>query len=130
MAKDELAAITEETVKNGGLLIRLYFDMQDKDKDKRQPLLADLLNNRLLKEKGIVYGYGKIREPIESNGLFVTSAVITVLLKSISPAINIMFNYAPVAVEVLKPEKEACITASELQTILLDISNVSIVYSK
>ncbi|MEM0143377.1 MAG: hypothetical protein QXS81_03020 [Candidatus Micrarchaeaceae archaeon] len=130
MAKDELTAITEDAIKNGGLLLRLYFDMQDKDKNKLQPLLVDLLNNRLLKEKDVIYGYGKIREPIENEGFFVTSAIITVLLKGIRSAINIMFNYAPIAVEVLKPEKEAYISSAELQAMLLDISNISITYSK
>ncbi len=130
MAKDELAQITESTIRNGGLLARLYFDIQDKDKEKLQPLLVDLLNNRLLKENGVVYGYGKINEPIENEGLFVTSATITVLFKSLGTAANIMLNYAPVAVEVLQPETEMHIKMAEVQSILIDLSNVSIAYSK
>ncbi len=130
MTKDELVQVTENAIRNNGLLARLYFDIQDKDKEKLQPLLVDLLNNRLLKEKGVIYGYGKINEPIESGDLFVTSATITLLFDSLGTAVNIMLNYAPVAVEVLKPENEMHIKMAEVQSILIDLSNVSVAYSR
>ncbi len=128
--KSDLDLVTEEKVRAGGVLVKLYFDIQDKDKDKLQPLLTDLINNRLMKSKGVVYCYGKILEPIGKDDLFITSAIVTVLTDSIGALINIMFNFAPAGLEVLKPEKEVIIKTSELQSLLLDISNVSITYSK
>ncbi len=122
--------ITDERVGKGGILVKMYFDMQEKDKEKLQPLLVDLLNNRLLKEKGVVFGYGKINEPLERDGTFITSAIITILFDSIIPLANVVFSYAPAAIEVLKPEKEFALKSAELQSLLLDLSNVSIMYSR
>ena len=67
----------------GGVLVKLYFDIQDKDKDKLQPLMTDLINNRLLKSNGVVYCYGKILDPIGKDDLYITSAIVTVLTDSI-----------------------------------------------
>lgn len=128
--KSDLDLVTEEKIRSGGILVKLYFDIQDKDKDKLQPLLTDLINNRLMKSKGVVYCYGKILEPMGKEDLFITSAIVTVLTDSIGALINIMFNFAPAGLEVLRPEKEIFIKASELQSLLLDISNISITYSK
>ena len=41
-----------------------------------------------------------------------------------------IFNYAPAALEIIKPEKEVHIKTAELQSLLIDISNLSIQYSK
>ncbi|EQD37123.1 hypothetical protein B2A_11861 [mine drainage metagenome] len=128
--KSDLDLVTEEKIRSGGVLVKLYFDIQDKDKDKLQPLLTDLINNRLMKAKGVVYCYGKILDPIGKDDMFITSAIVTVLTDSIGALINVMFNYAPAGLEVLKPEKEVFIKTAELQSLLLDISNISLTYSK
>lgn len=131
MAKEpSVDQVTEEKIRNGGILARFYFDVQHKEKEKLQPALVDLVNNRLLKETGVVYGFGKIEEPIEKDGIFITSAVVTILFEGLAPLINVVFNYAPAGVEVLKPEKELHVRTPELQSLLIDLSNVSINYSK
>ena len=52
MAKSDVEKVTEEKVAKGGVLVRMYFDMQHEEKDKLQPLLVDLINERLMKEPG------------------------------------------------------------------------------
>ena len=126
MAKNEVDKVTEDKVRGGGILARLYFDVQDRDREKLQPLLVDLINNRLLKETGVVYCYGKINDPVKSGDLFVTSAILTVLFDGMGPLVNVVFHYAPIGLEVLKPEKEFSIKTGELQAILLDLSAVSV----
>ncbi len=128
--KSEVDIVTDEHVEQGGVLVRMYFDVQDKERDRLQPLLVDLINNRLLKEKGVVYCYGKINEPLERDGMFITSAVVTTLFKSLGPLVNVVFNYAPMAIELIKPEKEFHMKTSELQSVLLDLSSVSLTYSR
>lgn len=128
--KNELELLTEEKIKNGGILAKIYFDIQDKDKERLQPLLTDLINNRLLKERGVVYGAGMINDPIKSDDIFVTSAAVTMLFESLSSIINVAFNYAPAGIEIIKPEREFNISTFDVQRILLDLSNVSITYSK
>lgn len=128
--KSEVDAVTDEHVERGGILVKLYFDVQDKESERLQPLLVDLINNRLLKEKGIVYCYGKIKEPIKSDELYVTSAEVTTLFTGLAPLISVVFNYAPMAIELVKPEKEFHMKTAELQSVLLDLSSVSLTYSR
>ncbi|MGC8478544.1 MAG: hypothetical protein ACP5NE_01285 [Candidatus Micrarchaeia archaeon] len=130
MAKAELDRVTEEKILKGGVLAKLYFDMQDKDKDKLQPLMVNLINEHLMKEKGVVYCYGSIDEPILVKDLYTTSAVVTVLVDSFIPLVNIAFNYAPAGVEVLKPEKGIVLKANDMQAVLIDISQISVNYSR
>ncbi len=128
--KNEVDAVTDEHVANGGVLVKMYFDVQDKEPERLQPLLVDLINNRLLKEKGVVYCFGKIAEPMKSNDYYVTSATVTVLFTGLHPLINVVFNYAPMAIELIKPEKEFHMNTAELQSVLLDLSSVSVTYSR
>ena len=130
MAKNDVEKVTEETIAKGGILVRFYFDMQDKDKEKLQPLMVDLVNERLLKEPGVVYVYGSIEEPMEKQGVYTTSGIITALFKSFPPLVGIAFKYAPAGVEILKPEREMRFKTNELQTILMDMSQISMDYSK
>jgi len=130
MAKTELDKVTEEKVQKGGVLARLYFDMQDKDKEKLQPLMVNLINEHLMKEKGVVYCYGSIDEPIFVKDAYTTSAVVTVLADSFIPLVGIAFNYAPAGVEIIKPEKGIVLKANDMQAILIDISQISINFSR
>ncbi len=130
MAKNEVDRVTEERILKGGVLVKLYFDMQDKDKEKLQPLMANLINEHLMKEKGVVYCYGAIEEPILVKDLYTTSAVVTVLVDSFIPLVNIAFNYAPAGIEVMRPEKGIILKANDMQAVLIDISQISINYSR
>ncbi|ASI14125.1 hypothetical protein Mia14_0837 [Candidatus Mancarchaeum acidiphilum] len=130
MAKSEVDKVTDETIEKGGMLIKLYFDMQSEDASKLQPLMIDLVSNRLLKEKGVIYCYGAIEEPIKVDDVYSTVAEITTLFEKPSYAFKIAFNYAPAGVEILRPASEIRLTGAELQTILMDLSETSVNYSK
>lgn len=130
MAKNEAERVTEEKVAKGGILVKMYFDMQSEEKDKLQPLLVELINERLLKEPGVVYCFGSVEEPILRDKLYVTSATMTVLFENFKSLILTTFKYAPVGVEVLKPQKELHINVWDLQPFLLDLSQLSIDYSR
>ena len=130
MAKTDVDRVTDEKVAKGGVLVRFYFDMQHKEKDKLQPLMVDLINERLLKEKGVVYCFGAIEEPIERKGIFITSATVTVLFETFVPLVSVAFKYSPAGIEILKPSNEMKFRVSELQSILMDLSQISLDYSK
>lgn len=130
MAKNDVEKLTEEKISKGGMLIRMYFDMQEKEKEKLQPLMLDLINERLMKEKGVVYVYGSIEEPVESHGVYTTSGVVTVLFENLQYLINTIFKYAPAGIEVLRPEKEIRLKPSELQSMLMDMSQIAVDYSR
>ncbi|MGC8647193.1 MAG: hypothetical protein ACP5SA_00015 [Candidatus Micrarchaeia archaeon] len=130
MKKSELEALTEEKISKGGVLAKLYFDMQNPDKEKLQPLMVELINEHLLKEPGVVYCYGAIDEPIEKNGIYITNAVLTILTENFAPLIGIALRYSPAGIEILKPLKELSIKMSDFQSVLMDLSLYSLNYSR
>ena len=130
MPKNDVDKITDETIAKGGILVKLYFDMRHTEREKLQPLMTDLINERLMKETGLVYCYGAIEEPLEREGVFITSGVVTVLFKSFMPLVGISFRYAPAGIEIIRPTKEIAFKPTELQGMLMDIADVSINYSK
>ncbi len=130
MAKSEMEDITNKAIKQGGVLARLYFDMQSEKPDDLQPLLADLVNNNILKAQGVLYCYGSIDEPIKVEDMYSTNAIVVALFKDLAALINVSFAFAPAGIEVLKPEKEYVLKPSEIQSIALDIANVSTTYSQ
>jgi hypothetical protein len=130
MAKSDVDRVTEEKLAKGGVLVKFYFDMQDPDKEKLQPLMVDLINERLMKERGVVYCFGAIEEPIENKGIFITSATVTTLFDSFMPLVNIAFNYSPAGIEILKPQHDISFKIFELQSMLMDLSQISLNYSQ
>ncbi|MEM3781798.1 MAG: hypothetical protein QXT43_02470, partial [Candidatus Micrarchaeaceae archaeon] len=124
--------LTDKTIAAGGILAKLYFDMQSEKQEDLQPLMLDLVNNRLLKTQGVVYCFGSIEEPIklERDNVYSTSAVITVLFKNLSTLVSVSFSFAPAAIEVLRPEKEYRLSVAELQAIALNAAQVSVDYSQ
>ncbi|MGC8651735.1 MAG: hypothetical protein ACP5UH_00575 [Candidatus Micrarchaeia archaeon] len=130
MTKSDVEALTEEKISKGGVLARLYFDMQNTDKEKLQPLMAELINDHLLKEPGVVYCYGAIDEPLEKDGIYITNAVLTLLVDNFVPLVGIALRYSPAGIEIIKPEKEMVFKISSLQSLLMDLSLFSLNYSK
>ncbi|MGC8671547.1 MAG: hypothetical protein ACP5TJ_01475 [Candidatus Micrarchaeia archaeon] len=132
MPKSEVEELTEKTISNGGLLARLYFDMQSEKQEDLQPLMADLINNRLLKTPGVVYCYGSIEPPIkiEQDNVYSTSAELTVLFQNVTALLNVAFMFAPAGIEVIRPEKEYRIPIADLQSAVLDAAQISANYSQ
>ena len=130
MAKSDVDRVTEEKIAKGGVLVKLYFDMQHHERDKLQPMMVDLINEHLMKERGVVYCVGAVEEPLEKDGIFITSAAVTVLFDKFLPLVNVAFNYAPAGVEILKPLNEMSFKTYELQSMLMDLSQISLDYSK
>jgi hypothetical protein len=130
MAKNEVDQVTDDTIKSGGVLTRMYFDMQSPNAEELQPIMVDLVNNRLLKSQGVVYCSGSIEEPIKVSDVYSTSATVTVLFKNLISLVNVVFNFSPAGIEILKPEKDFMIRISELQSLLINLSQVSADYSQ
>ena len=131
LKKEGVEEVTKKVLDNGGILAKLYFDMQSEKPDDLQPLMAEMINNNILKAPGVVYCYGSIDEPIKVDELtYSTSAALTILFKDFGALLNLSFNYAPAGVEILKPEKEYTLKTSEMQSIVLDVAQISVNYSQ
>jgi len=129
MSKSEVEEVTHKALAKGGVLAKLYFDMQSEKPDDLQPLMADLINNRLLKSPGVVYCFGAIDEPIKTDKTYSTSAIVTVLFKDLWSLVNVSFAFTPAGVEIMKPEKEYVLRSSDLQALALNVASVSLDYS-
>ena len=99
MAKSEVSEVTEKVIAKGGILTRLYFDMQSEKAEDLQPLMADLINQRLLKAPGVMYAAGSIDEPMKLEDVYSTNAMVTVLFNDLGALINVVFNFSPVGIE-------------------------------
>lgn len=129
MAKSEIDEVTQKALEQGGILAKLYFDMQGKAAEDLQPLMADLINNRLLKTPGVIYCFGAIDEPIKMGNEFSTSATITTLFRDLAAMVNVAFLFTPAGVEVLKPERQYILRQGDLQALALNVAQISIEYS-
>lgn len=130
MAKSEVEELTRKTVQRGGMLVKLYFDMQSEKKEDLQPLMTELINNNLMKAQGVVYCYGSVEEPIKMENMYSTSATVVILFKDINSLIKTVFKYPPAGVEIIKPEGEYNIKMSELQSVLIDLAQTAVDYSQ
>ena len=130
MAKSEMSEITEKTVSKGGILAKLYFDMQSEKAEELQPLMVDLINVRLLKSPGVVYAAGSIDEPIKLEDVYSTNAIVDVLFTDIGALIQVIFSFSPVGIEIIKPEGDFVIKSSQLHAVLTSLSQMSMDYSK
>jgi hypothetical protein len=127
--KKEVEEVTRKALEKGGVLAKLYFDMESEKQEELQPLMVDLINNRLLKSPGVLYCFGGIDEPVKLKDTYSTSAEVTALFEGIWPVIRVMFDFTPAAVEVIKPQKDIVLKPSDLQALLLNVAQVSMDYS-
>ncbi len=127
--KKQVEEVTQRTLEKGGLLVKLYFDMESEKQEELQPLMVDLINNRLLKTPGVVYCVGAIDEPMKLKDTYSTSAEVTALFDGMWPLIKVMFDFTPAGVEIMKPSRDYVLKPSELQSILLNVAQVSLDYS-
>jgi hypothetical protein len=125
----EVEEVTQKALENGGILSKLYFDMESAKQEELQPLMVDLINNRLMKSHGVIYCFGAIDEPIKVKDTFSTSATVTILFKDLWSMVNVMFSFTPAGVEILKPTREYVLKPNELQALLLNVTQVSLEYS-
>ena len=109
--------VTHKALAKGGILAKMYFDMQSEKQDDLQPLMADLINNRLLKTPGVLYCFGAIDEPIKTEDTYSTSAIVTVLFKDLWSLVNVAFVVHPGGRRDLKPEREYVLKSGDLQSL-------------
>ncbi|MDE1855092.1 MAG: hypothetical protein KGH57_02105 [Candidatus Micrarchaeota archaeon] len=127
--KKEVEEVTKQAIDKGGLLVQLYFDMESDKQEDLQPLMVDLINNRLLKTPGVVYCVGAIDEPVKLKDTYSTSAQVTALIDSLWSLVNVMFTFSPAGIEILKPSRDYVLKLPELQTLLLNVSQISMEYN-
>ncbi|MEM3399534.1 MAG: hypothetical protein QXP42_01755 [Candidatus Micrarchaeia archaeon] len=128
VGEEDVEKLTDETIRDGGVLALLYFDVHGSDAEQIKNMLVDLIA-RITKANGVVYVRGEIDEALKIEGEHITSAEVSVLTKDFSSLVGVCLEYAPFGVEVLRPER-IVLNLGEAQSLLLNVSQVSQEYAK
>ena len=54
---------------------------------------------------------------------------MTTLIDSLWSLVNVMFTFSPAGIEILKPSRDYVLKLPELQTLLLNVSQISMEYN-
>lgn len=95
-----------ETVKDGGVLAMLYFDIHAKTKELVQELGTGFVNS-LIKKQGVVFALGEIDEPVggERGKNWSSSISVKILTKDFKTLAAICMAHSPFTVEILRPNE-------------------------
>jgi hypothetical protein len=125
---NEVEKVTKETVRNGGVLAMLYFDIHTKTRELAQEIGAGFVK-QLLQQQGVVYAVGEIEEPLESEGMFSTMVQVKLLARKFSHLASLCMTFSPFTVEILQPD-EIRLQLNEAHELLGTIGTATAEYKK
>ena len=131
MDKEEFAKLVDDTIKDGGVLAMMYFDIHGKDPEGLKGSMTTFIS-KISVEEGVVYAFGNIQPPIKAEdvpNLYSTMAEVYVLAEDFYTLSYLSLNYAPVSVDILKPEDKIVLTLPEAQKICARLSHFSQVFT-
>jgi hypothetical protein len=98
--------LTRDTIKNGGVLAMLYFDIHARTKESVQELGTGFINS-VIQRPGVVFAYGEIDEPVNGGeGKNWSSSIsVKVLVKDFVTLGNLCMAHSPFTVEILRPDE-------------------------
>jgi len=131
MNKEEFAKMVDETVKEGGILAMMYFDIHGNDPEVLKGSMTTFIS-KISVENGVVYAFGNIQPPIKAEDvpdLYSTMAEVYILTEDFYALSYISLNYAPVSVDILKPEDKIVLSLSDAQKICVRLSHFSQVFT-
>ncbi len=123
MAQKSVDEITNNAIREGGILTLLYFDLHGNSKATVRDIMVGFVG-KLSKEKGVIYALGEIDEPMVDGELFSTSAEVKLLVQDFVTLVNLCSRYAPIGIEILRPY-ELKLPLSQVQAALLNVSSVT-----
>ena len=104
MRMNEVEKLTKETIRNGGVLAMLYFDIHTRSKEKAQELGAAFVQ-QLIHEKDVAYAVGEIDEPIVNGEQHSTTVQVRILTKSFVSLATICAVHSPFSLEIIQPDE-------------------------
>lgn len=128
MAEKSFEELKEQTLKEGGFYCILYFDLHAQSAEAVKNLMVGFIS-KLTAEPGVIYAVGEIDQPVQKENLFSTWAEVKLLARDFSSIVKICTLYSPIGVEILEPH-QVRLSLAEAQSILLDISQTSLGFTK
>lgn len=126
----DVEKLTKDTVKNGGVLAMMYFDIHAKSKELVQELGTGFING-LIQKEGVVFALGEIDEPIDNGeGKNWSSSIsVKILTKDFLSLAAICMAHSPFTVEILRPD-EVRLPLSEAHEVLSVMSAATAEYKR
>ncbi|MEM0475902.1 MAG: hypothetical protein QW343_03855 [Candidatus Norongarragalinales archaeon] len=124
----DLEELFKEAAKRGAVLATMHFDAHGRTPEYAKNFLVDFIS-RLSKEPGVLYCKGEIESEIENEGIYSTCSEVRILVECLSVLFDVCMRYGPLAVEIVEPS-EFKIDVQEMQNLLLDVSKMSMDYSR
>lgn len=127
--KQDIDQLTKEVLSQGGIQALLYFDIHGGDPEILKNMMVQFLS-KITKTEGVAWSYGEIEPPIKSeDGLYSSMAEVKVLVRSFEVLIFLSLNFAPIGVEVVKPENQIKLNLNEVHRVCLNLSEFSHMYT-
>ncbi len=103
---EDAEKLTRDTIKNGGVLAMVYFDIHARTKESLQELGTGFINS-VIQRPGVVFAYGEIEEPVDGGeGKNWSSSIsIKVLVRDFVTLGNLCMAHSPFTVEILRPDE-------------------------
>jgi molybdopterin biosynthesis enzyme len=127
---EDAEKLTRDTIKNGGVLAMLYFDIHAKTKENVEELGTGFINS-VIHRPGVVFAYGEIDNPVDGGpGKNWSSSIsIKVLVKSFVTLGNLCIAHSPYTVEILRPD-EIKLQLAEAHDLLGNMSAATAEYKR
>lgn len=120
----------EKYVKDGGVLARLFLEVQGNDQDAAKKALERTIFDSLGNEGHVTLLNVKFYEIQKDKEKEFYSGIVEVklLVRDFRWFVSIVMRYGPSAIEIIEPQ-EVHLKMDEMQSLLADVSEISQVYS-
>jgi len=127
---EDAEKLTRDTIKDGGVLAMLYFDIHASTREALQELGTGFINS-IIHRGGVVFAYGEIDEPVDGGqGKNWSSSIsVKVLTKNFVTLGTLCMAHSPFTVEILRPD-EIKLQLSEAHELLGNMSATTADYKR
>jgi hypothetical protein len=115
--------LMDEATEHGAVLAAFHFDSLGASAEAVRNALVDMLA-RLTKEPGVLHCKGEVEEAVLTHGAYSSCAEAHLLTRDFATLLVLAIRYAPVGVEILRPDAIK-LSIAEAQDILLEAAQTS-----
>ena len=112
--------LKHQVIRTGGYYVHFYFDMHANNEQSLKESMVGFVS-RLTNEEGVRFAVGEIDEATERDGMFSSTAKVSMLIHDLPALTRLTMAYGPVGVDLQEPN-ESRISIGELQIALMGIS--------
>ncbi len=122
MADNPLMEKADEIVKNGGMLVKMYFDVHGKTEEGTKNLATGFIKG-LSQVEGVAMAVSQIESTKKEEDMYITFIMSVIAFDSVPSFYRFVGAYTPTAIEIIKPDKVE-LTKHDLEEIALFYSEV------